>query len=295
MINPPKANEIEKALAGWTVHELLGKGGFKAAYRAELDGHTEALKLFYVPDFGETPDDLAQRESFVARLSREVGLLRNCKSTHLVKLACLEPVSINLEGAEFVAYSEELLDGFSLKHIIASTAPLPPEREVAAMMLHVAEAIDELWNTYASVHRDIKPDNIKRVSDDVRGFVLLDLGISFDAEGTRLTSDGFCPGTPIYRAPEMLAADYWNNLNERTDMYCLGVTAFEFATGVHPLANGSNPSVTARIRHDPPSKLLTLRPTFDKSLAALIDQLNRKPPSLRGSLSNLIRALKKIV
>lgn len=163
--------------------------------------------MFYVPDFGSYPDDLVQKESFMARLAREVGLLRGCESPHLVKLASLPPTPINLLGAEFVAYSEELLDGLSLKDIIAAKN-LPSEHEVATMMLHVVEAIDELWNTHSCVHRDIKPDNIRRVADAARGFVLLDLGISFDAEGTRLTEGGFCPGTPLYRAPEMLEPDY---------------------------------------------------------------------------------------
>lgn len=289
MFNSPKPTDVEAALAGWQVSGILGKGGFKVAYHSEWQGKPEALKLFYVPDFGSDPDDLVQKESFMARLAREVGLLRDCGSAHLVKLASLTPTPINLSGAEFVAYSEELLDGQSLKEIIAAKN-LPSEREVATMMLHVAEAICELWNRHSCVHRDIKPDNIRRVADPSRGFVLLDLGISFDAEGTRLTEGGFCPGTPLYRAPEMLEPDYWNNLNERTDMYCLGVTAFEFATGVHPLANGSL-SVTARIRHEQPTKLLFLRPGFDRRLASLIDQLNRKSPALRGTLGNLIKAL----
>ncbi len=292
--NPPlDLALIEKELPGWRVLQFIKKGGFKAAYRGEFNGKVEALKLFHLPDFGTDAEEVAAKEAFVKRFIRETRLLQECETPHLVKLASLDPTTIQLGGVEFIAYSEEFLQGESIHDLIVAGI-LPNEVEVANMMLGVARAIEELWGKHSCVHRDIKPDNLKFRSDRSGAIVVLDLGISFDAEGTRLTETGAFPGTPPFRAPEMLTPAYWDNLTERTDMYCLGVSAFIFATGKHPLEDGSG-SLTGRILNEPPKKVLEYRPGFDPKLASIIDRMNRKAPPLRGTLGKLIADLEAFI
>jgi len=294
MFNAPTIQAVHDAMPSWTIHDQLGKGTFKVAFRAERNGKTEALKLFYVPDFGNEEDSRFLKDKFMARLARELRLLEKCKSPNLVKLASLSPTPIQIAGMEFVAYSEELLEGSSVSELIAS-ANLPSIKDVTLLLKNLIAAVSELWNDHKCVHRDIKPDNIKFIRATGRGFVLLDLGITFDAEGTRLTDASISPGTPAYRAPEMLQAEYWNNLNEKTDLYCIGVTVFEYATGVHPiLGTGSRASLTARILNEPPLKVSQLRRDLGGLLATIIDRLNRKSAPLRGSLQLVQRELENI-
>ena len=295
MFNAPTIQEVHDALPSWTIHDQLGRGTFKVAYRAEWHGRTEALKLFYVPRFGSEEDSLLLKDKFMARFARELRLLEKCVCPHLVKLGSLPPTPVQIARMDFVAYSEELLEGSALSELIAS-GNLPSARDVALLIKHLVAAVSELWNDHKCVHRDIKPDNIRFIQSKGRGFVLLDLGITFDAEGTRLTDASISPGTPTYRAPEMLQAEYWNNLNEKTDLYCIGVTAFEYAAGVHPiLGTGSKASLTARILNEPPLKILQVRPDFDGLLGSIIDRLNRKSAALRGGLPLIQKELESLI
>jgi serine/threonine protein kinase len=283
LFKPPPPDEVAAALPAWTVREQLGKGTFKVAYRASFTGRTEALKLFFIPDFEDDDEGRAARDKFVARFERELRILKDCKTPHLVKLGKLEPTPVEIGRRSFIAYSEQLLEGKSVGDLIKSNTR-PSETDVRKLLTALVAAIGELWRKHQCVHRDIKPANIM-LNPATGAFVLLDLGVSFVVGGTRYSSGEISPGTPIYRAPEMLDPDYAGKLNARTDLYCAGVTAFEFASGQHPLGPFDDASsVTSRILRSPPQSLATLRPDLSAATVQIIDRLNRKTPALRGNL-----------
>ncbi len=89
----------------------------------------------------------------------------------------------------------------------------------------------------------------------------------------------------------MLDVDYSDKLDARTDLYCAGVTVFEFAAGAHPLGPFTTGSIEGRILNQPPIRLGSLRPDLPAKLCELIDRLNRKRTTLRGNLTLIQREL----
>jgi serine/threonine-protein kinase len=147
------------------------------------------------------------------------------------------------------------------------------------------------------IHRDIKPDNIIKTDDPVRPYVLLDLGIAFQIGGTRITRNSArIPGTLYYIAPEMLDQGFRQNLDYRADLYTVGLTLYEFASGDNPFAHSGDPQFTTlyRIKTQRPKPLRELRSDLPAEVCRLIDQLMRKLPALRpANLDQLIKEMER--
>jgi|SRR5258708_2181849 serine/threonine protein kinase len=118
MPSAPPLGQVQAAFPDWSIKQLIGEGTFKTTYKAEKDGLLEAIKLFYVPEFEDSEEGATARINFLGRLSREIHLLGQCKTPYLVKLGCIEPNEINIGGVFFIAYSEQLLTGVTLRNLI---------------------------------------------------------------------------------------------------------------------------------------------------------------------------------
>ena len=286
MFNAPDIAVVRDAFPHLEITSYIGKGTFKAVYELKAKD-LEALKLFHVPEFENSDEGNELRKNFLGRFQREIRLLSRCKTPSLVKLGHIEPHEVNIGGAAFIAYSEQRLFGQPLRDLI-SAHHRPSELEMRTLLRSLVAAISELWEQFACVHRDIKPENIMKIAGADFQFVLLDLGVSFQQDGTRFTAVGISPGTPLYRAPEMLEVDYADKLDARTDLYCAGVCVFECAGGLHPLAPFNTGSIEGKILNQPPSLLAKSRPDFSEEFCDIVDRLNRKNITLRGNLE-LIR------
>jgi serine/threonine protein kinase len=147
------------------------------------------------------------------------------------------------------------------------------------------------------IHRDIKPDNIIRTGNPMRPYVLLDLGIAFQLGGTRITRNSArIPGTLYYIAPEMLDQEFRQNLDYRADLYTIGLTLYEFASGDNPFAYRGDPQFTTlyRIKTQRPKPLRELRSDLPAELCRVIDQLMKKLPALRpANFDQLIREMER--
>ena len=95
-------------------------------------------------------------------------------------------------------------------------------------------------------------------------------------------------------APEMLDTNFRQSLDYRADLYTIGLTLYEYATGMNPFARRDEAQYTTlyRIKHDTPQPLSTLRPDLDITFCRLIDQFIKKLPALRpANLANLINRM----
>lgn len=143
------------------------------------------------------------------------------------------------------------------------------------------------------VHRDIKPSNIMLDPEGNRA-VVLDFGISaaITAErqrlNTKLTVQGTSIGTPQYMSPEQAAGQ---EVTDRSDVYSLGLVAFELVTGRPPFEESNAMAViAAHINKDPPN-VLTLRSDLSPSFAQLIDRCLAKEATNRPAADDVVRAL----
>lgn len=274
----------------------INAGTYKTVYRvSRRDGVEEVLKVIRLPLDGATHEQQAIRRQELGRAVREVNLLRDCQSLFVVKLGSVPPSIRHLAGDDCVTYTEELLPGRELREVISRTN-LPNADVIKRFLSCSIQGVRALWTQQHTVHRDIKPGNIFATGLDARPYVLLDLGIAYNVREPGLTArPEYIPATPRYMAPEMLDPNFRENLSFRADLYAIGVTAFEFATGgTHPLARTADDMVRTitRILHQEPRKLADERPDLPRQLTSLIDQFNKKNPALRpGNLNLLVQQL----
>ncbi len=211
--------EICRAREGLKIEEEIGEpGGQKWVYKA-IDAAHGPCCLKIIKEAGTTEE---------ARLGRELLVLEetaDCPYLPDLLLAPGEPVVIGDEVYPW--YLEELLVGATVSELIGEPWK---EEEVLRLICHVGTAIKELWTRKRAVHRDIKPQNIFRTD---RGYVLLDPGVARHQTQPGLTPPGQLPGTSGYRSPEQYRVP-GEKLDARSDIFSLGVVAFEALTGRHP-------------------------------------------------------------
>ena len=162
----------------------------------------------------------------------------------------------------------ELLSGETLTRYCRAGSLLPPAR-VLAIIADVAAALDYAHHQ-GVIHRDIKPGNIMLLAD---GRVkVTDFGIARVVDSTQ-TRTGIILGTPSYMSPEQVAG---KSVDGRSDLFSLGVVAYELLTGVKPF-KGENISATLyAITHNAHPPMSEAAPEIPACCAQLVDRLLAK-------------------
>ena len=141
------------------------------------------------------------------------------------------------------------------------------------------------------IHRDIKPSNImlERVGERaiVVDFGISAAGVSATEPRERLTEQGISIGTPEYMSPEQGAGEA---VTDRSDVYSLGVVAFELLAGRELFTAGSPLALVAAHMKDPAPPIGSFRPDLDGDFARLIDRMLAKDPTARPSAAEVSRA-----
>ena len=239
----------------------LGAGGMGSVWVADhLALHTEVVVKFMSADLVKSPEA-------VTRFAREAAAASQVKSPHVVQT--LDHGVLEGLGPYIVM---ELLEGHDLAHHLEARGKLPP-LEVVAIVAQLARALGKAHRA-GIVHRDIKPNNVF-LCDAGGGelFVkLLDFGIAKAADlgsGGALvgstTRTGSFVGSPFYMSPEQVIGA--KTIDFRTDLWSLGVVAFEALTGDKPFFAETVGGLALKIHRDPlpvPSHLCaTLPPSVD--------------------------------
>lgn len=224
----------------YRLEQRLGAGGMGDVFvaRDTLLGKQVALKLI--------KDILVESAALRKRFEREVAVSAALKSDHIVSIS---DYGVTPQGHPF--YVMEYLPGQSLGQLLRQQQRLDVERSVniitqACEGLQLAHAGVTLWWNGAAasehvkvVHRDLKPDNIFLVPTSLGELVkILDFGIAKirneTAEYTNLTS--MFIGTFHYAAPEQFEVEA--DLDERADIYSLGIILYEMISGTDPFGLG---------------------------------------------------------
>jgi serine/threonine protein kinase len=298
----PQIDELQTVLPELGPLTFIDSGGWKHVYAFENSGSSWALLV--VPLHTEThiPDEedrVLVHTHMRARVRREVQILGIIECENLVKLGPTFGGEGGLrEGVvsdgTFLWFTEEYVIGDNLLTLIRA-GTRPPLDELLDLTSSLLDCVDE-FKKKKIVHRDIKPNNIIRSPrNGALRFVLLDAGVALEEAATRLTYDGRPQGTTRYMSPEQRANQ---QVDWRSDLFAIGISVFEYATGVHPfVANGHTlesveSSSTAKI-----AQLLNqYRPDLPDTLQDLLGSLMKKRPELRtgniSMLKNMIAAIR---
>jgi serine/threonine protein kinase len=267
--------------------EYVAEGGQKTVFRFSHASADWALKMI---DLGDTERRLGEAvTTVVARVEREVRILHEIESPHLPKLGPWGPRLAPIDAHLYFTYSEEYIEGRSLRDLMA--AGRLSAQVVAAAAHDIGLALEDLW-AKRIVHRDVKPENIVQRASN-RAFVLLDPGYALDLADTSLTGTGGVVGTAPYYSPEQLDAGNKRALDCRSDLYSLGVSLYEAATGSHPYCwrGMTREQLASAIRTAVPADLRSAG--CPDHLAGIVARLLRKRRHLRfRSPTDFLESLK---
>jgi serine/threonine-protein kinase len=219
----------------YLVRRLIGSGGMGAVYEVEhlVTKRIGALKLLH-PRYASVPE-------VVARFVMEASAAGRIDNPHVVQTFDAG----ELESGEPYMFME-LLTGAPVSALIQRRGRLRFD-EARELVLQAAAGLSGA-HAAGIVHRDVKPENLFVCSGE-RPFVkVLDFGISkfTRAEGDpRLTTEGAPLGTPYYMSPEQVVGQ--RDLDQRTDVYSLGVVLYECVTGEVPFKAETLPALGIRI------------------------------------------------
>jgi serine/threonine-protein kinase len=164
----------------------------------------------------------------------------------------------------------ELVDGTTLKEVLRHRGAVAPGG-VIYILRHMAEALAYAHGKKV-VHRDIKTANTMWTTD--KQVKIMDFGLAKLMEEVR-NATTMISGTPFYMSPEQTLG---RNVDHRTDLYSLGVTIFELATGQLPFRKGNVPYHHV---HTPPPDPREFKKDLPDALAALILKCLEKDPAAR--------------
>ena len=256
-------------LAGrYRVVALLGRGGMGELYRADDVKLGQAVALKFVRG--------ALSPHALQRLYDEVSLGRQVAHPNVCRLYDV----VEVEGHTFLAM--EYVDGEDLASLLARIGRLAPDKavEITRDLLAGLAAVHDK----GIAHRDLKPAN---VMIDGRGRArLTDFGLAIALERPGQPA---LAGTPAYMAPEQLAG---GEVTPRSDLYAVGLIAYEMVTGRRFFDARSLDELAAQHRESKAPRLTTLSRAADPALERLIqqcvqEQAAARPPSARAALAAL--------
>ena len=255
------------------------QGGQKIVFSGIIDGRKYAFK-FMAPNpsqVGELKSEFL--DDVTSRAQREVETMQQCSTPYLVSMGPIGLETIEMAGEPIIYFSEEFIEGQNLRSYLEDKGAFSVE-ELVSLATHVSEAIKTIWQ-FHKIHRDIKPGNIMRRSDN-GDYVLLDMGLVFDLQDDSLSVGPV--GTPLYFSPEQM--DFNNRktvMNFRSDLFSLGTVMYEMATQKHPFTEGATTTrdVLSNIAYVTPRSPKELRPELPEKLSDIIMRLLAKRPALR--------------
>jgi serine/threonine-protein kinase len=270
--------------------DCLGKGGMGQVWRAQdvVLGAPIAVKVID-PDLLETHQN---RPEVVARFLREAQAAAALRSPHVVQI--LE-FGVDDDGIPFMAM--ELLEGETLAQRLARVRILP-YADTARIVTHLARAIGKA-HELGIVHRDLKPGNVFLTkNDDEELAKVMDFGIAkkvvgaLDDRGALVTRTGRIVGTPAYMSPEQTVGN--KPIDARSDLWALGVMAYECVVGRRPFDASTHGELTLQIVVNPlpiPSEFTRVPPGFDAWFERAVAREPDKRFQSARELSEALRAV----
>ncbi len=272
MSSPQRGSRLATRFGPYELRSLIGAGGMGEVYRAydSRKGRMVALKLLR-RQFAVDP-------VFRERFRRESHLAARLQEPHVIPVHDFGEI----DGVLFI--DMRLVDGRSLKELLAVQGPLEPKR-AAAITAQVASALDAA-HADGLVHRDVKPENILLTADDFA--YLVDFGIARAESDPSLTASGSIIGSCDYMAPERFSN---GRVGPWTDVYGLACVLYECLAGTPPFEMAASPQVMSAHLYSPPPRPSIMRRGVDREFDEVIARGMAKQPAARfGSAGNLARA-----
>lgn len=266
----------------YEIIDVLGSGGMGQVYRARRIRLGDEVAIKVMQTTHTAPPEA--RERFL-RESRACAQLRH------PNIVAILDFDFDASNQPFMVM--ELLSGPSLREEVELEAPMPPAR-VAAILEPVAAAL-QLAHDRGITHRDLKPANIvvHRYESGERVYKVIDFGLAAmkaASDETRLTDPAMFVGTLAYAAPEQVRGDA---VTPATDVYALGVIAYEMLTGARPFDGGNRVTLINQMLTVPPVSPAVHRRGLSEAIdRAVMRALDKDPLQRWRSATDFVNALR---
>jgi len=275
---PP--SRLVDALAGrYRIDRELGTGGMATVYLAEDVKHHRKVAIKVLKE------ELSASVG-ASRFLREIEIAAQLQHPNIL------PLLDSGEAGGLLYFVMPFVDGQSLRQRLAREHELP----VAEAVRILVEVVDALAYAHAHgvVHRDIKPDNIMLSG---RHALVTDFGVAravSEATGSnKVTTLGVALGTPAYMAPEQATAD--PNVDQRADIYAVGVVAYELLAGRTPFSGVTPQQVLAAHVTEQPDPVSKHRPALSELLGQTVMKcLEKRPADRWQSADDLLAVLEPL-
>ena len=259
----------------YKIVEMIGKGGMGVVYKA-LDpriGRVVAIKTL----FAHRDAEPEVRHRFLQE-ARSAGALSH---KNIITIFEMDEDA----GQSFIAM--EYLEGEDLKSIIARRAPISLEQKLH-ILLEVCEGVAHA-HSMGVIHRDIKPGNIFLTRNGQ--IKILDFGLA-RVSSSELTQTQTSMGTPSYMSPEQVRGE---KLDHRTDIFSVGVVAYELLTYTKPFQAETDFGLAFKITYAEPEPVERVNPLIPIEISSMITGLLEKDKEKRYQhAEDLVRELESV-
>lgn len=263
-----------KSIGRYQIKSKIGQGAMGDVYLA-LDGlisRKVAIKCLRLDRFQNKEAQKKATDYFL----HEIRIVGNLNHSHIT---AVYDMGI-LEGSPYMVM--EFVDGSNIKEIIARKEEFSL-REKLNLIIMVSRAL-HYAHKRGVLHRDIKPANIM-ILHNSRLPKITDFGVarvmdvsSFGSPEKILDEEGLVPGTPLYMSPEQIRGE---ELDQRSDLFSLGVLSYEWICGVKPFQGQNLNARLQAVLAQQPRPLSTMSAEVDNALDGIILQALAKKPAER--------------
>ena len=264
-------------LGPYRIINQIGQGGMATvykAYQASMDRHV-AIKVL--------PSQLAESKEFVKRFQQEARIIAKLEHAHIL------PVFDYGESDGTAYFVMRLLEAGTLKDRMVAGRPLPLN-EIDRIFTQLTDALSYAHG-HGIIHRDLKPAN---ALIDLQGDLFLtDFGIAklLESASPRLTQTDAIMGTPAYISPEQAQAQ---TVDQRSDIYSLGIILYEMVTGRVPFMADTPLAVILKHVSDPLPLPSSIKPDIAASIEqAILKALAKDPHDRFATAAEFLSAWKR--
>ena len=270
---------IPEKIGKYEISEQIGVGGFGAVYRGRdpFIKRTVAVKTCQLND-----------PEIKSRFFREAELAGNLHHRNITTI-----YDFGVEN-DIPYIVQEFLTGEDLDKVIKRGEKLPLSRRIE-ILIAIAEGLHFAHEAHV-IHRDIKPANIRLLENG--SVKIMDFGIAKSLQSeSSLTQTGITLGTSAYLAPEQIRGE---TLDRRTDVFAVGVLAYELFTYQKPFRGEHLSTILYRILNEAPEPIQTVAPDVPPGLAAIVSKAMEKTvqsryPSMEAMRQDLITVYRQVV
>jgi len=257
--------------------ERIGGGGMAVVYKAKclLLNRFVAVKILR----SEFTDD----EEFVKRFRVEAQAAASLNHPNIVSIYDVG----KQDDIQYIVM--ELIDGITLKEYISQKGALP-WKEAVGIAIQICSALEHAHKNFI-VHRDIKPHNIMITKDGIAK--VTDFGIARAVTSATITMVGSTIGSVHYFSPEQARGGF---IDEKSDLYSLGITIYEMVTGKVPFDGESPVAIALKHIQEKPEKPIDINPKIPKGVNDLIIKAMKKDQNLRyQTASEMLADLQRVL